>query len=163
MTKKLSVFSFEGFIFDYPVDREKIQEWIASDDCLSYPNVPDIPGPTYWDVFSVDLLKEIQENYKHDVIIMTEIFGETKKIKKRIEFLLKSVGINPVELIVRREREKKIESFYKRNISFYLTQHQSCKQEYSEVNIYLNDFDLTNMLGDYIGENFNIKTLLHDI
>lgn len=163
MAKKLSIFSFEGFIFDYPVDREKIQDWVASDDCLSYPNVPDIPGPTYWDVFSVKLLKEIQESQKHDIVVMTEIFGKNESIKKRIEFLLKSVGIKPVELIVRKEREKKLESFYKKNISFYLSQHQSCKQEYSEVNIYLNDFDLTSMLGDCIRENFNIKTLLHDI
>jgi len=162
LTRTLSIFSFEGFIFDYPVDREKIQEWLESEDCLIYPTVPDIPGPTYWDEFYLKVVKEAQNNPHHDFLIMTEIEEKSKETKKRIEFLLKTVKIEEPELILKSKRET-LDSFYKRNINFYLSNHKLCKEKYSEINIYLNDFELTNMLGDSIRKNFNIKTVLHDI
>ena len=162
MTRNLSIVSFEGFIFDYPVEREKIQEWLISDGCLHYPNVPDIPGPTYWDSFSVDVVKEIQKDNKHDLIIMSEIESKGKKTRKRIEFLLKSMGISFDELIIKTKRES-LERFYKKNVGYYLTQRKIGNKKYSEVNIYLNDFELTNMLGDSIRKSFSIKTVLHDI
>ena len=162
MTRTLSIISFEGFIFDYPVDREEIEKWLISQDCLDYPTVPDIPGPSYWDEFSVKIIKESQAEKKHDIVVMTEIELNNKRVRKRIEFLLKTVGIEPEELMIKRSNES-LEKFYKKNIGYYLTQRKLSKEKYSEVNIYLNDFELTNMLGDSIRENFNIKTILHDI
>lgn len=162
MKKILSIFSFEGFILDYPVPREEISEWLKNPKCLSYPLVPDIPGPTYWDQFAVSIIKEYQKDSKHEICIFSEIEVLPRETKKRIKFLFKTVGIK-TDIIFTNGRSEQLDLFYKKNINIFLTKSLATKRRYEEVNIYLNDFESTSILSDHIRLNFSLKTLLHDV
>ena len=160
MEKSLSVFSFEGFILEYPVQREKVDDWIESQDCLNYPNIPDLPGPTYWDEFAVSELKSCIES-NHDVIVISEV-QQNKVNKKRINFLLKTIGIFPDDIILK-EKNQKIEKFYKSNIGYQIQCVNNTNKNYENINLYLNDFELTSNVADYITSNFGLNTFLHAV
>ena len=162
MKKLLSIFSFEGFILDYPIPREEISDWLKNPKCLSYPLIPDIPGPTYWDQFAISIIKECQKDPNHEICIFSEIEVLPRETKKRIKFLFKSVGIKS-DIIFLNDRSERLDLFYKKNINIFLTKALATNDRYEEVNIYLNDFESTSLLADHIRINFSLKTLLHDI
>ena len=162
MKRLLSIFSFEGFILEYPVPRDEVSKWLKNPKCLNYPLVPDIPGPSYWDDFAIETIKKCQKETKHEICIFSEIEMPQREIEKRIKFLLKSVGVE-ADVIFVNSKSEKIESFYKKNINLFLTKNLMYGEKYKEVNIYLNDFELTSIMGDHIMLNFALKTVLHDI
>ena len=126
MEKLLSIFSFEGFILEYPIPRDEVSSWLKNPDALSYPIVPDIPGPSYWDEFAVSILKECHENPSHDICIFSEIETQDLNLKKRIKFLLKTIGVD-VNIIFVNTRAEDLVKFYKKNINFFLTKREKTK------------------------------------
>ena len=87
---------------------------------------------------------------------------QNKVNKKRINFLLRTIGIFPDDIILK-EKNQKIEKFYKRNISYQIQRVNGTNKNYENINLYLNDFELTSNVADYISSNFGLKTFLHAV
>ena len=162
MGRKLSVFSFEGLIFNYPVKKKEKQKWLEDPSCLSYPEVPDLPGKNAWDSFACSFLKKADKESRHDVMVFTDIATKSEEISKRLAFLLKTIGIEDTKVFQKEDAETSIK-FYRKNIGYSLSCAKGTKNRYEEVNFYLNDFDFASKLADYVLENFRITAVIHDI
>jgi len=164
LTRKLSIFSLEGLLLRIPVSEKDFDDWLKSKDSLSYPHVPDIPGPDAWDSFACSFIKRDIKETKTDVLIFSEIHGRDKFLKKRINFLLKTIGINEAEIITN-VREVEPEFFYKQDVDYYLScsLSKSSKKKYEEVNLYIRDYEISEILANHIIQKFSLTAVIHDL
>ena len=164
MLRKLSIFSLEGLLLRIPVSEEDFNDWLKSDDSLYYPHVPDIPGPKAWDTFACSFVKRDIEELKTDVLIFSEIHGRSNRFKKRIDFLLKTIGIESAEVITNM-REVPPEFFYKQDLDYYLTCSlaNSDNKKYEEVNLYIRDFKVSEELANHVIDKFSLTAVIHDL
>lgn len=160
MGKTLAVFSFEGMLLNYPVSKEEIREWLDSPYALEYPYVPDIPGPDAWDNIALSFLKKFRTRGS-DMIFTSDITHKDSKNSK-IAGLLKSKKIeDPV--IFRNSSGKDYYEFLWKEIRYYIQNHQSLKQKYERVELFLSDIELSKKVAEDIINNYNITSVVHDL
>ena len=164
MLRKLSIFSLEGLLLRIPVGEKDISDWLRSPDSLFYPHVPDIPGPRAWDSFACSFIKRDVEELKTDVLVFSEIHNKSKQLEKRIHFLLKTIGVENVE-VVTNVREVEPEFFYKQDLDYHISCYQSnsSKKKYEEVNLYIRDYEVSELVADHIIQKFSLTAIIHDL
>ena len=162
MSKKLSIFSFEGLLLRCPKMSNNIDEWIKEENCLFYPFVPDLPGHKAWDSFACSFLESANKEMNHDVIVISKTLDDGKKNSKRIKFLLSTLKISVPEIF---NKSKNItdEDFFRKEVSLYLSKSQNNNSKYEEVDLFFKDLDTSKKLADFIIQNFSLTTRIHDL
>ena len=147
-----------------PVEEDDFDSWLKSERSLFYPYVSDLPGPEAWDDFACSFIKKEMKDAGTDVLIFSELQGESKILIKRINFLLKSIGIKNAEIITNK-KEADTEHFYKDDLGYILScsQTTSNKNKYKEVNLYVRDYEVSEKLADYVIQKFSLTTVIHDL
>ncbi len=161
MSKKLSIFSFEGLLLRRPDSTETIDEWVGEEDCLFYPFVPDLPGYKAWDTFACSFLEAANKELNHDVILFSRSRDE-KKNSKRVKFLLSTLKINVPE-VFNLPKDCTVEDFLRREVSLYLSKSQNNNKKYEEVDLFFRDIEASEKLADFIIQNFSLTTRIHDL
>lgn len=161
MSKKLSIFSFEGLLLRRPNSTETIDEWVEEDDCLFYPFVPDLPGHKAWDPFACSFLEAANKELNHDVILFSRSRDE-KKNSKRVKFLLSTLKIDVPE-VFNLPKGWDTEDFLRREVSLYLSKSQNNNKKYEEVDLFFRDIESSEKLANFIIQNFSLTTRIHDL
>ena len=161
MSKKLSIFSFEGLLLRRPGSTDTIDEWVEEEDCLFYPFVPDLPGRDAWDKFACSFLETANKDFNHDVILFSRSSDE-KKNSKRIKFLLSTLKISAPE-IFNLPKGWSSEDFLRREVSLYLSKSQNNNNKYEEVDLFFRDIETSEKLANFIIQNFSLTTRIHDL
>jgi len=161
MKKKLSIFFFEGLLLNYPSGISQ-EEWLKDPGCLYYPYVPDIPGPAAWDQFACTFFRKAMKESRCDVILMSEIEVQDKKIESRIKRLVKSLGVE-LEEVIKKDSEETAFNFCKSRLGYHLSCVKDVVNTYEEINLYLNDLELAKDVADFIITEFSITTIVHDL
>ena len=161
MSKKLSIFSFEGLLLRRPSSTETIDEWVEDDDCLFYPFVPDLPGRDAWDPFACSFLEIANRELNHDVILFSRSRKDKKNLK-RVKFLLSTLKISAPE-IFNLPVGWSSEDFLRKEVSLYLSKSQNNNSKYGEVDLFFRDIEASEDLANFIIQNFSLTTRIHDL
>ncbi len=147
-----------------PVEEEDFDEWLKSDKSLFYPYVSDLPGHKAWDNFACSFLKKASKEIGTDIIVFSEMKSESKEVVNRISFLLKTIGINDVNIMTN-NKESETEAYYKKDLDYYLLCSQTGNDinNYKEVNLYVRDYSISENIADYLIEKFSLTTVIHDL
>ena len=148
-------------LLNYPVSKEEIREWLDSPYTLEYPYVPDIPGPDAWDNIALSFLKKFRTRGS-DMLFISDIPGEDPTNDKKIEGLLKSRKVEE-PVIFRNQSGKDLYQFAWKELRYYLQSHQSLKNGYERVELFLSDIELSKKIAEDIINNYNITSVVHDL
>ena len=161
MGKTLAVFSFEGMLLRYPVSSDEVDEWIKSDHAVEYPYVPDIPGPDGWDKIAIEFLEKFKKS-SSEILFLSNISGGGELAEKKITSLIKSLKVEEPTLF---RNDGKIEDreYFWREIRYYLQKHQTLRDSFDRVELFLYSVELAKELAESIIENYNITSVVHDL
>jgi len=162
LTKRLSIFSFEGLLLRCPEESNSVDEWIEEEDCLFYPFVSDLPGHKAWDSFACGFLENANKEPNHDVIILSKTPDNGKKNSKRIKFLLSTLKISVPE-IFNKSAKSSTGDFFLKEVSLFLSKTQNNTSKYAEVDLFFKDLNDSKKLANFIIQNFSLTTRIHDL